>query len=195
MKNDWIKGIVKKLTTPEGRDYTYLTLFFLIFSIFVFAAIRPSLKTAFSLKKEQVSLVELDQNYEKAIERIIAIQLNLEKMRDRLPLLSEAIPQRPNVNKLISDIEAIGERNSVALSEVTVGEVNLKQRGSTNIKILQLRMKTSSSFPNLMRFLAEVSAGRRIKLPSTINITRAESEGATPSGSLGIVLEVEGYHL
>lgn len=196
MKNsEWIKEIVKKLTTDPAKNYTYLALFFLIFAVFIIFAIRPSLKTAVTLKKEEVSLASLDQEYEKTIAKILELQQNLEQMRDRLPLLSQAVPERPNVNKLIADIESVGAENTVSLNEVSVGEVNLFERGSRRIKILPLTMKISGSFPNVLKFINELYAQRRIKLADTITFLHGDDSEATQSGSLGVSIVIEGYHL
>lgn len=194
--SEWIKSVVTRLMSGKGRDYTYLTLFFLIFSTFIFAAIRPSLKTAFALRKEQADLEVLNTQYEAAILKVIEIQQALERMRDDIPIVDEAIPPRPNVNKLISDIQTTAQNNSVTLSGISVSEVNLRQEGSKEVKTLTINIDAQSSYPDILRFITDLSSQRRIKLADKIAITKSVQNEATASaGPLTITMHIEGFHL
>ena len=59
--------INKTIFSKKTKDYTFIILFLLIFSIFIFFAVKPSLTTAVSLKKEEFDLQRVDLLYEKKI--------------------------------------------------------------------------------------------------------------------------------
>ena len=66
-KNINLKKIIRTLGDKKVRDYIYISIFFILFSIFIFFAIKPALTTAFSLKKEEEELKEKNLIYQKAI--------------------------------------------------------------------------------------------------------------------------------
>ena len=73
-KQNLLKQLLKQINTKKAKDYTFASLFFIVLSIFVFFAIRPSLVTAFSLKKEEEELTKINTSYEAVISRIVTIQ-------------------------------------------------------------------------------------------------------------------------
>src|SRR3989344_8082206 len=95
--------ITKSIFQKKRGNYIFIIFFLLIFSIFIIFAIKPSLTTAFSLKKEELDLKRVDRIYEEKINSITSIQTQIEENRDNLPLLSHSISEHPEVNKIIED--------------------------------------------------------------------------------------------
>lgn len=73
-----IRQVLEKLKSKKAKDYTHITIFFLVFSIFIVFAIRPSLVTAFSLRQQREDLERLDTQYENVVSNIVANQSTLE---------------------------------------------------------------------------------------------------------------------
>ena len=120
-------NISKSVFSKKTRDYTFIVLFLLIFSVFIIFAINPSLKTAFSLKKEEKDLVKVDTLYEKKIMDISSIQSQIEENRDSLFLINEAISEYPEVNKMVDDVKTIADKNSLMIRKANIDEVSLSQ--------------------------------------------------------------------
>ena len=55
--------LLKSIFEKKSGDNIYVIFFLLIFSIFIVFAIKPSLMTAYSLKKEEIDLTKIDQVY------------------------------------------------------------------------------------------------------------------------------------
>ncbi|MBI2051870.1 type 4a pilus biogenesis protein PilO [Candidatus Roizmanbacteria bacterium] len=193
-KANVLKKLLKQIATQKAKDYTSATIFFLVFSILVFFAIRPSLVTAFSLKKEEQDLRALDAKYEGIIVRILSVQSSFELLRDELPLFSEAIPETPKVNKLIKDIEETARANSVAIQKSSAGEVKLVEKKNKKLKSVIVNVDAVSSFENILQSLEDMANQRRLKYVKTLEISRDEKD-STVGGELNIRMEVEGYHL
>ncbi len=100
-----IKELLKQFSSKKARDYGSLALFFIIFSTFIIFAIRPSLTTALTLAQKQKDLVKLDSEYESIVSSVVSNQAQLENVRDQLYLLADAMPNSPQINTLIKDIE------------------------------------------------------------------------------------------
>jgi len=56
-----LSNISKSIFVKKTGNYISIIFFLLIFSIFIIFAIKPSLTTAFSLKKEEVDLKKVDR--------------------------------------------------------------------------------------------------------------------------------------
>ena len=186
-------SFIHKIFTKKTQDYTFSIAFFAIFSIFIFFAIRPSLTTAFSLKKEEEELKIINAQYDKQVENILATQSFLEKNRDSLYLLEEGIPSTPQINKVIDDIKKISDAYSLSLKKAGMGEVNLSHPPSDRkLQTLKLTIEGASNFENVMKFVESLFQQRRLKSIQKMVISK-EMIG-TESAQLKINLELQGYY-
>src|SRR3989338_6635584 len=124
-----LSNISKSIFVKKTGSYISIIFFLLIFSIFIIFAIRPSLTTAFSLKKEEADLKKVDKVYEDNINNIVLIQTQMEENRNDLPLFSQSISEYPEVNKIIEDIKKIADKNSFIINKASIVDINLS---STN---------------------------------------------------------------
>lgn len=185
--------ISKDIFSKKVTDYTFAILFFLIFSIFIVFAIRPSLTTVFSLKKEEADLKKIDSLYEERILSVVVIQSQMEENRDYLPLLNQAISSSPQVNKMIDDIKEAADKNSFLIKKATVSDVNLFTSNKKNLETVKASVEATASFEEFLRFMESLFAQRRLKTIKKIAI--ASDTESTTSAQLKITLDVEGYYL
>src|SRR5215207_9426051 len=99
------KNVTSLLQDQKVKNYSFSIGFFIVFSIFLYFAIRPNLITAFNLQKELQDLKLKNREYEEKILQIVNYQTTIEENRDRFVLLEEAIPPSPNVVKVVEDIK------------------------------------------------------------------------------------------
>ena len=159
------QSAIKKLFDKKTKDYTYTITFFVIFSFFVFAVIRPNLITVFEIN------------------------------RDNMYLLDEAISTQPEVNKVLFDVNISSDGGKLRSEKVTVSDINLKDKGSANkLKSFMLNMSLFGSFEDAMDFIKKIYAQRRLKLIPQMELGRPLDE-STGSAELKIRLEIEGYYL
>ncbi len=185
----------KKIFNKKTIDYTFIVLFFLTFSIFVFFAIGPSLKTAFSLKKEEEDLKKIDNLYEKKIFSVSYIQSAIEKNRDDLYLIDKAVTESPNVNKVIDDIKTAADKNNFSIIRANVSDINLLRTKRTLDKV-KVVIEGKSTFPDFLSFIEEVHQQRRLKTIDDFLIKKDTSiNESTKSGELLILINVSGYYL
>ena len=167
---------------------------FLIFSIFIIFAIKPSLTTAFALQKEEQDLKNLNSLYEKKIVEIINLQSQIEKNRGRFYLLGHAIAARPEMNKLIKDLVALGSVSDVKLG---ISAVDLSKTSTSSLQTLKITYEASGDFDSTLKLIQDIFNQRRLKSINVINITKekAKESESTASGKLKIALELSAYHL
>lgn len=186
-------SFLKKIFTKKTTDYSFTIMFFLIFSMFIVFAIRPSLTTAASLKKEQEDLRKIDSLYENKIMSITQVQDLMEQNRDQFPLLSQAVSDLPAINKIIEDIKSTGDRNSFTVKKANIGEVNLTTADKKSLQRLQINVEGTSTFDNFLKFTQDLFNQRRLKTIQKMSISRDKDSSA--SGQLRIIMNIEGYYL
>src|SRR3989339_640315 len=155
--------ILKSIFEKKSGDYIFIIFLLLIFSVFIIFAIKPSLATAYSLKKEEIDLAKIDQVYEEKINNITLIQTQIEENRDNLPLLNQSISEHPEVNKIIEDIKKIADKNLLTINKANIVDINLS---STNQELqdVKLIMEVGASFDNLKQFVTDLFSQRRLKI-------------------------------
>ncbi|MEK7633337.1 MAG: type 4a pilus biogenesis protein PilO [Patescibacteria group bacterium] len=184
--------ISKSIFTKKSGNYVFIIFFFLIFSVFIIFAIEPSLKTAFSLKKEEKDLKKIDQVYEEKIGSITSIQTQIEESRNDLPLLNQSISENPEVNKIIEDIKKTADKNSLTISKANIVDINLS-KVNQELQEIRLIMEVTTNFDNLRQFMIDLSSQRRLKVIDNITINRDRESSA--SGELDVALTIDGYYL
>ncbi len=194
-KNINLKKIIRTLGDKNVRDYIYISIFFILFSIFIFFAIKPALTTAFSLKKEEEELKEKNLIYQKAISDANNNLYVLEDVRDKLYLIDESISNSPQINKVVNDIENASLDSSLFLKNIFVSEkidyIDLKK---TDFKEVRVNLESQGNFTDVLNMVKVVNAQRRLKLIDNIEFSN-EIEISTNSGSLDIKSEIIGFYL
>lgn len=183
---------LKSVFNQRTTDYSFVIIFLLVFSVFIIFAISPSLKTAFSLKKEERDLTNVDNVYEKKIMNIADIQYQIETNRDDIPLLNQAMSQYPEVNKMIDDVKTIADKNSLIISKANISDVNLRQE-TKQIDKVRLNIEAKAGYDNLQSFIKDLFSQRRLKMIDSLTI-RQDKE-STESGTLTVVLVIDGFYL
>ncbi len=182
--------ISNKIFTKKTNDFTFAIMFFLIFSIFIFFAIRPSLSIAFSLQREEVDLRRVDSIYEKKIAEVITIQSQIEKGRDRVYLLNQAIPNYPELNKILKDLSNL---NYFSMAKTNIGEVSLATTDNPSLMKLKISMEGVSDFETALKLIKDLMDQRRLKTIQRLVFSR-DAVG-TQSGQLRVVMDIEAYYL
>lgn len=188
-----IKTLTKKLSSKKTQNYTYLVVFFLIFSFFIFFAIRPSLITAVSLSKEEGDLKKINTSYESTITKIVQVQSDLQENQDKLHLITEALPEKPGLNKILQDIQETAKKNSVQVKKLNIESITLSKSNSSGVRRAEINLEISSNFDDLSSFLKNLNNQRRIKTIKRIDIGKAAA--ASSSASLNTIIKITSYYL
>lgn len=190
------KAVIKrKLLVKKATDYSYTILFFISFAFFTFFVIRPNILTILSLQEESGRLHILDIGYENVIKKIVDIQTFLEENRTDLPLLDEALPDVPQINKLVNDSQFSASDSGMTLNTMSINKVDLRDSGKKkDRKKVSLTIEGVANFLQSKSFIIQVMNDRRLKTIRKITFD-IDSKQSSESGNLRLVLEVEGYYL
>lgn len=188
-----LKHIIVSLKASKTQDYTFTTMFFIIFSIFIFFAIKPALSTALSLNKQEIDLKAIDGKYEQLIGQIVQIQTALEEVRDKLYLIDEALPPQPYMNVMMSDVQKAATENNVSIRKIDMHRVNLVETDNNIFRSMVVNVELGSTFDEYVKFEKDLIQQRRLKKIKSVTINREEI--GSGSATLNIKAEIEGYYL
>jgi hypothetical protein len=190
------KSVIKrKLLVKKATDYSYTILFFVSFAFFTFFVIRPNILTILSLQEESGKLHILDIGYENVIKKIVDIQSFLQENGQDLYLLDESLPSLPQINKLVLDTQFSASSSGMNLSTMSINKVDLRdtQKKKERRKI-SITLEGGADFIQSKEFITQIMNDRRLKMIQQITFDQDEKKGSM-SGSLKLILEVEGYYL
>jgi len=177
----------KKIT-----DYSYSILFFLFFSFSIFFIIRPTLVTLFSLKKELFDLENVNKIYDDKIINFSQLQQYLETNRDKLIYLKEAVPDKPNLNKIIDNLYKAASVSGITFKSMNAPEVSLKEEKEKKYNTVVFNIETISDFNQMMVFLEGLLNQRRLKSIQKLSVSH--NEEGTSSAQLKVEMKIEmGY--
>ncbi len=203
------EDLISKVLNKKVKDYTFPVVFFIIFSIFVFFAIRPNLVTAFSLQRQLDELRLQDEQYETVILNIVNYQSVIEQSRQDFVVLEEAVPSSPQIYAVVEDIRNAATQSGMLVSNIDVSDVLLKgsavesdavttngtnQLSLDDKKRFVVKFQATSSFNEIRTFLTQLSTQRRLKLVESMNINAANRVGSQ-SATFNISLVVESFYL
>lgn len=194
MDREIINSIKDQLFNKKTKDYTNLTFFFLIFSIFTFFVIRPSLTTAFSRQSEEVSLKDTEAQYEQIVSRIPQIQSALEELRQDRPLINSSLPQTPQINTLVQEIRNGGEKAGMPIGRMSVSDVSLVGPSAPTLKSVLIDVESDTTYDKIIAFQQQINNQRRVKKIKAFEIIKEDFQSST-SGSLKVKMQIEGYYL
>jgi len=184
--------IGKNIFIKKANDYSYLIIFFLLFAFSVFFIIRPTLVNLFSLKRELLDLENINRIYDDKIINFGQLQQFLETNRESLVYLDEAIPDKPNLNKIIDDLYKTASGSGLTFDSLNTPEVNLKEKQSKQYQPIVFDIQMSTDFDKMMIFLENLLNQRRLK--SIKKLLVSATEESSPSSELKINMQIEvGY--
>lgn len=211
------KKIVQLLQNKKTQNYTFNTIFFIIFSIFVVFAIRPNITTAFTLRKELQNLKLENRQLDAQILKIVELQSVAEAYRNELSLLEEALPSSPQVAKVIDDVRNSASGSAMLIDSIRAEEILLQDDGSiapeneqentetvidtslangTPLQTFVVHMQVESTEDGIRTFLTSLLGQRRVKTLYSVEIVSVNEEASQIyEDSYTVTFVINGYYL
>ncbi|CAN5341710.1 hypothetical protein BH10PAT1_BH10PAT1_1930 [soil metagenome] len=164
----------------QRRDLkTYLELLLSIAAIAIFMvfAIKPTIITITDLitkiNTEQVTSDALDIK----IKNLGIAQSTFNQNQDGINLLSQAIPNGPDVASYVRQLQGVAAKESAQIISLTVSQTDLSNKvGSGSAQMITTTVTASGDYGNLQNFIKDVESLRRPAIIENINLV-AESSG------------------
>lgn len=173
---------------------SYFTITFSLFclSFFGLFAIRPTIITAISLIKSVSDLKRLKVQYENKISSIVRAQVEYEQIRDNLPFISAALPEKASFHELASALERFANRSNVSINQLQIDSVPVSKISATPaLQRFGFSLIALGDYPSLSSYLQHIINWKRI---TTINSLEFAQEGSTVSGTLRLTLKGTSFY-
>ncbi len=176
------------------KNYLYLILFFLISTFFTYFIIYPNLKQLILAGKKLDELRNINKQSDLAINKIISIQSDIERLRNDFDFLDKLIFKKPAINNFLSDIESSLLKNNLKANKLFINDVDLigkTDQGTPTLIII--KGEVTGSFGDFYRFIKEVHRQTRLKEFEKFEV--AKENESTESSSLKIKFELKTNYL
>jgi len=183
------------LNKPANRAYTAVIFSFLAVSLFGWYAIKPTMQTIFTLKREIIDRTEIDKKMENKISALIEAQAAYENIQDIIPMLSQALPMDSEPIRAIAQLRSLSEASGVAITGLSVPPVPLKNEMVTSktptkgkVTSIPVTLSVAGTYKDIKTFLIGITNLRRITqiTGTSFTLKNEPSPGATGSAALAV---------
>ena len=211
-----IENITKR---PNTHFYTTTIFSFLAVSLFGWYAIRPTVQTILSLRRQIEDNTLVSKQMEEKITKLIEAQATFQTVTDLVPLIKEALPDTPEALSAMAQIRNLAAVTGASVSAISASstpildaqtgqslespdeakKLNKPTTGIQTKKVIAVPMTVSLTGPfvTIRSFLDGIIDMRRILTIQSINIT-ADSEpqnGVDGGVPLKLVLQLNVHYL
>ena len=177
-------SITPYLKNKKVKDYSYLILTFFTAAFFAYAAIKPTLKTIISLRRQILDGREVDTKLQKKITALSLGQETISNIGNDLPYVEEVIPNRPAIDFLVKQLENLALANSVSFNSLSFGAVPLRGtvtlgksvKTKDDLGDILINLRVKGNFGNLISFLEKAGKLRRLLVIDNFSISKGKSE-------------------
>lgn len=194
-----MEEIVKR---PKANAYTTAIFSFLAVSLFGWYAVRPTLQTILTLRREIADNTKISARMEDKITKLIEVQAGYQSVQDDIPLLDQALPNTPDAIGVVNQIKILAQANNASVSGISVSSVPIigkpsestvsgSTQDATNKKVLDVPISTiiTGSYPALRSFIEGLITLRRIVTIDTITLN-IDTDTKVSSTSSDIALKM-----
>lgn len=198
----YYRNIGPILKKPTMQASTTAVFSFLSISLFLWYAVRPTAQTIIYLQREIADKTTLNQQMEAKITALIEAQATYENIKDRLPILDDALPHQPDAVILAREIRNIANLSQASVSAVQIPAVPLTTnqaspganlKAQAPLQTFPVTIVLSGSYPSLKSFLDRILQLRRITSIDQISLKQIGTLGL-PGDTLQLSIRIQSYY-
>ncbi len=183
---------------PVRRAYTAIIFSFLVISLFGWYAIRPTIQTILTLKREIIDKTEIDKKMEDKISALIEAQAAYQNIEPDLPLLDDALPVMSDAPRAAWQIQSLSTDSHVTLTNMSIMTVPLtgdtgpgvQQKPASGTPVsFPISVSVTGGYTDVKQFIQGIYNLRRvIQIDSMLftpirTYTSIASDSATPTST------------
>lgn len=162
-REDYQGRLTKLFEKEEVKAYTMAILSFFALSFFTLFAIKPTLSTLFTLKKQIADSEQLDKNLETKINSLLEVQEEFQGYKEDLNLVKEALPTYPQVPNLLRKIEGLAKEQGIIITDLQVEGFKLQEKTTSDGPLsFTFLLSIAGDYPQVEGFLKKLLNLRRI---------------------------------
>jgi Tfp pilus assembly protein PilO len=169
---------------PVARVSVELLLTLCTILFFALFAIRPTLLTMSDLIKEIEDKRKLDTQLSQKIASLSSAQSEYLKAEDRLVVLDEALPAKPQVIEAVKIIEKIASARNLAITSLNITEVPQEPTDApafeeTTRQNINVAITITGDYLTIRQFIEDIKGTRRSFVIDTVVFATNQESGTT----------------
>lgn len=165
---------------PEVRAYTMLILSLFTISFFGYFAIRPTLTTITTLRRQIADSRFVDQKLQEKINALSEAQIEYEMIKPDLELILTALPKETRFPPFVKSLEKLATESGAKLTDLSFQTVNLSTpEATTAAKEIPIgfSLTVSGDYSSLASFVKRLTSYERLATIEKMGLsTKKEGE-------------------
>ncbi|MFA7301402.1 MAG: hypothetical protein WC069_03765 [Candidatus Shapirobacteria bacterium] len=171
----------KQQENEKSRRIVELSITFLLISVFLFFAIRPTALTISTLVGDINSKRVLTAQLKTKIDQVITAQDNFSTIQEKYYLVDTALPSNPNFVNALKIVDAATTQNNVFLDKISFAQ--------SDNNFFTSNIATSSSFTSTLGIISSLFANRRIVDIPQISFT--QDKDTQSNGQINFIIPID----
>ncbi len=184
------------LQQSQTAGYLVLILSFATLAFFGYFAIKPTLATIITLRRQIQDSRFVNEQLEKKIGDLITAQESYQQIQSDFPLIYASIPQAPQFSTLITALESLTAEYSASISALQTQLLPLHPltpatQGTVQpAKLVEFSVTVTGDYPHIVQFLE-----RLIRISRLITIRSIEMQSQQSNAIIQVNLVLSAYYL
>lgn len=208
----YYQSLERVVSAPQNRSYTSAIFSFLAISLFGWYAIRPTLQTILTLRREIADNTFVNAQMEEKIRALIEAHTTYQSVAADLPSVSQALPPAPEVLSVLEQIRNIAALRGASVSALTSSAAPLVSREERmpttpnvpkvtprrTVKSVQISATLTGTYSALEGVIEDVLSLRRIVTVGTLTFTpdtQTQQQPAFGSAALKLVMQMNAHYI
>lgn len=205
----YAQSLAPLITKPKNRAYTTTILSFLVVSLFLWYAIRPTVQTILSLRREIQDSEGVNKQMEDKISALVEAQALYQQVGDRLHLIDEAMPKGPEEIPFLLQLQRIASNSGAIISGIQASQTSIENTDATvpgalrnnnpEIQPSKITISVDGRYASLQSFLESLLNMRRLVSITSFSLvpngldSRAATQSSDPQIRLLMKLDALSY--
>jgi Tfp pilus assembly protein PilO len=178
--------------TPAKRAYTAIIFSFLVISLFGWYAIRPTMQTILTLKREITDKTEVNKKMEDKISMLIEAQAVYQEVEPALPIVDQALPITSDALRAALNLQALASDSNVTFTNIAISTIPLtndtspgghQQTASSKLVNFPVSLSVIGAYVDVKQFIQGILNLRRIIQIDSMVFTPIHASEPLASGS------------
>lgn len=173
--------LLPKLTDEKTRTYTWLAFTLAALSFFGIFAINPTLSTITELKRKLADFQFVYQKYVVKRQNLSILQNAYGSLSGDLPLIANALPQKPEVTKLVGQMNTLLSRSHLQVISLKTMGVEItpdRQLSSKGASSFAFTLEAMGTYDDILSFIQSVVQANRLITVETVSISKDTKKNA-----------------
>jgi Tfp pilus assembly protein PilO len=176
---------------PATRAYTAIIFSFLVISLFGWYAIRPTMQTIFTLRREIADKTDLNKKMEDKISALIEAQAAYQAIGPNLPVVDQALPVTPDAVRAARYLSALASDSRVTITTIGISSLPLTAdmgpasvaTASDKLANFPIVLSVTGAYPDIKSFTNGILNLRRIMQITSMLFSPLHAAETVASGS------------